>query len=148
MTDPRYVNDLSNVYTEMYTPAGRERPLTEQQVKDARGEEEEHDYDIPKWKRLLTKHAAKEKFKRPPYAHTSYPREETTEEEEQPGQDVGPGSAVVSKYIDVLELKNQTAGHQAQQYLETIIDNVPTAAGGVNIHRIIKDAFIAGTKAI
>ena len=31
MTDPRYVNELSNVYTEMYTPAGRERPLTEQQ---------------------------------------------------------------------------------------------------------------------
>ena len=41
----------------------------------------------------------------------------------------------------------ENVDHRAQKYLETIINEVPTAVGGVNIHRVIKDAFIAGTKA-
>jgi hypothetical protein len=139
MTNPQYVNNLAEIYTEMYNPSGRERPLTEDHNKD-------HDYDIPKWKRLLNQAAQKEKFHRGPRAaHREEPV--SVEEEEHPNQDVGVGSDFMDKYLDGLEARNQSAGHQAQQYLETIIDNVPTAVGGVNIHSIIKDAFIAGTKA-
>ena len=63
MTDPRYVNNLSEIYTEMYRPEGKERPLTEKHSCD-----EEHDYDMPRWKRLLNQHAQKEKFYRGPRA--------------------------------------------------------------------------------
>ena len=52
MTNPQYVNNLSDIYTEMYNPSGKEKPLVEKHSSD-----EEHDYDIPKWKRLLNKHA-------------------------------------------------------------------------------------------
>ena len=140
MTDPRYVNNLSEIYTEMYRPAGKERPLTEKHSCD-----EEHDYDMPRWKRLLNQHAQKEKFHRGPRAPHHEPREDPDESEE--NQDVGVGSDFMNKYLDGLEAKNQSADHQAQEYLESIIDDVPTAVGGVNIHRVIKDAFIAGTKA-
>ena len=140
MTDPRYVNNLSEIYTEMYRPAGKERPLTEKHSCD-----EEHDYDMPRWKRLLNQHAQKEKFHRGPRAPHHEPREDADESEE--NQDVGVGSDFMNKYLDGLEAKNQSADHQAQEYLESIIDDVPTAVGGVNIHRVIKDAFIAGTKA-
>ena len=34
MTDPRYVNKLSEIYTEMYNPSGKERPLTEAHSED------------------------------------------------------------------------------------------------------------------
>jgi hypothetical protein len=61
MTDPCYVNNLADVYTEMYNPSSRERPLTE-------AHSEDHDYDMPKWKRLLNQHAQKEKFYRGPRA--------------------------------------------------------------------------------
>ena len=141
MTDPRYVNKLSEIYTEMYMPSGKERPLTEKHSCD-----EEHDYDIPKWKRLLNQHAQKEKFHRGLRVAYREPREDADESEE--NQDVGVGSDFMNKYLDGLEAKNQSADHQAQEYLESIIDDVPTAVGGVNIHRVIKDAFIAGTKAI
>ena len=77
MTDPRYVNNLSEIYTEMYRPAGKERPLTEKHSCD-----EEHDYDIPKWKRLLNQHAQKEKFHRGPRAPHHEPREDASEDEE------------------------------------------------------------------
>ena len=140
MTDPRYVNKLSEIYTEMYVPSGKERPLTEKHSCD-----EEHDYDIPKWKRLLNKHAQGEKFKRPPHVAHVEPREDADESEE--NQDVGVGSDFMNKYLDGLEARNQSGDYQAQEYLESIIDDVPTAVGGVNIHRVIKDAFIAGTKA-
>jgi hypothetical protein len=142
MTRPQYVTDLSNVYTDMYNPPGKERPLMEKHSCD-----EEHDYDIPKWKRLLNQHAKEEESRRAPHATQSHPREDASEDEEHPNRDVGVGSDFANQYIDALELRNQSTGHQAQQYLETIIDDVPTAVGGVNIHSIIKDAFIAGTKA-
>jgi len=83
MTDPQYVNNLSNIYTQMYNPAGAERPLTEQQIKRVDKEEEKHDYDIPKWKRLLNQHAAGEKFKQPPYIGHVEGREDPEENEEE-----------------------------------------------------------------
>ena len=140
MTDPRYVNNLADIYTEMYDPSGRERPLTEARSKD-------HDYDMPKWKRLLNQHAQKEKFHRGQHPVVIEPREDASEEEEHPNKDVGVGSDFMNKYLDGLEARNQSADHQAQEYLKSVIDDVPTAVGGVNIHRVIKDAFIAGTKA-
>ena len=75
MTDPCYVNNLADVYTEMYNPSGTERPLTEAHSKD-------HDYDMPKWKRLLNQHAQKEKFHRGPRAPHHEPREDASEDEE------------------------------------------------------------------
>ena len=80
--------------------------------------------DVPKWKRLLRNGLKEENRKKPPYAADVNDQEDASEEEE-----------------------SSLADHQAQQYLETIIDEVPTAVGGVNIHRVIKDAFIAGTNA-
>jgi len=77
MTDPRYVNNLSEIYTEMYKPSGKERPLTEKHSCD-----EEHDYDIPKWKRLLNQHALKERFHRDPRVAYREPREDASEDEE------------------------------------------------------------------
>ena len=61
MTDPQYVNNLANIYTEMYNPASKEKPLTEAHNQD-------HDYDMPRWKRLLHKEAQREKFYRGPRA--------------------------------------------------------------------------------
>jgi hypothetical protein len=136
MTSPQYVNDLSSVYTQMYNSS--EEVLEEKKSKD-------HNYDIPKWARTLALHKEKEKLKQGPYTVHVEPEEDAWEEEENGG--VGVGSDFVGKYLDALEVKNQSADHRAQQYLETIIDEVPTAVGGVNIHRVIKDAFIAGTKA-
>ena len=72
MTDPRYVNNLADIYTEMYDPSGRERPLTE-------AHSEDHDYDMPPWKRLLNQHAQKEKFHRGPRAPHHEPREDPDE---------------------------------------------------------------------
>jgi hypothetical protein len=99
MTDPRYVNKLSEIYTEMYMPSGKERPLTEKHSCD-----EEHDYDIPKWKRLLNQHAQKEKFHRGLRVAYREPREDADESEE--NQDVGVDSEFVGKYLDALEKKN------------------------------------------
>jgi len=152
MTRPQYITDLSNVYTEMYHPSGRERPLTEKQMND-NDHDDEHDYDIPKWKRLLNQHAQEEQSKRPPHAAHADPRKDASEEEERPNQDVGVGSDVMGDYLDALEMRKQLIDtevepeDQAQKYLEAIIDEVPTAVGGVNIHSEIKKAFIAGTKA-
>ncbi len=75
MTDPRYVNNLADIYTEMYDPSGRERPLTE-------AHSEDHDYDMPKWKRLLNQHAQKEKFHRGQHPAVIEPREDASEDEE------------------------------------------------------------------
>jgi len=78
MTGPQYVNSLSEVYTKMYNPPGKERPLTEKHSCD-----KEHDYDIPPWKRLLNQHAAGENFKRPPYIGHVEGREDPEESEEE-----------------------------------------------------------------
>ena len=75
MTDPRYVNNLADIYTEMYNPSGKERPLTE-------AHSEDHDYDIPKWKRLLNQHAQKEKLHRGQHPVVIEPREDASEDEE------------------------------------------------------------------
>jgi len=137
MTSPQYVNDLSTVYTQMYNSPNEEKVL-EEKSKD-------HDYDIPKWARVLHKHKQEERRKQGPRTVHVEPQEDAWEEDE--NEDVGVGSDFVGKYLDALEVKNQSGDHRAQQYLETIIDEVPTAVSGKNIHRIIKDAFIAGTKA-
>ena len=75
MTDPRYVSNLADIYTEMYNPTGRERPLTEAHSKD-------HDYDMPEWKRLLNQHAQKEKLHRGQHPVVIEPREDASEDEE------------------------------------------------------------------
>jgi len=80
MTAPQYVNEISDVYAEMYNPPGNDRLLTEKEVND-----DKHDYDIPKWKRLLNQHAQAEKSKRPPHAAHVEPREDASEEEEWDG---------------------------------------------------------------
>ena len=117
MTDPQYVNTLSDIYTSMYNHPGEEKPLVVQEgVSDVE--------KVPRWKQVLRDAAKNESRKRPPHAPHLEPREDASEEEE-----------------------SSTAEQRAQQYLETIIGTVPTAVGGINIHRIIKDAFIAGIEA-
>ena len=117
MTDPRYVNALSDIYTSMYNHPGNEKPLSVQ--------EESVDVEkVPRWKQILRDEAKRKNRRRPPHATTAEPHVDASEEEE-----------------------SSTADQRAQQYLETIIGTVPTAVGGTNIHRIIKDAFIAGIKA-
>ena len=108
---------LSDIYTDMYNPPGTEKPLV---VQEGVSDVEE----VPRWKRLLRDASKSESRKRPHYAPHHEPRGDASEEEE-----------------------SSTADQRAQQYLETIIGKVPTAVGGVNMHRIIKDAFIAGIKA-
>ena len=117
MTDPQYVNTLADIYTSMYNHPGEEKPLV---VQEGVSDVEK----VPRWEQLLRDAAKNESRKRPPHTPHLEPREDASEEEE-----------------------SSTADQRAQQYLETIIGKVPTAVGGVNIHRIIKDAFIAGTKA-
>ena len=143
MIKPQYVRDISDVYTKMYNHPGEEKPLVLQE----KSPDVEDVEETPSWKKILRGAAKKQNRKEPPYATQVEPHEDATEEEEHSNQDVGVGSEFVGKYLDALELKNQSADHQAQEYLESVIDDVPTAVGGVNIHRVIKDAFIAGTKA-
>ena len=65
MTAPQYVNEISDVYAEMYKPKSTESVLEEKKSKD-------HDYDIPRWARILHKHKQEEKFKQGPHcAHDS-----------------------------------------------------------------------------
>ena len=117
MTDPQYVKTLSDIYTSMYNHPGEEKPLV---VQEGVSDVEK----VPRWKQILRDAAKDANRKRPPHAPHLEPREDASEEEE-----------------------SSTADQRAQRYLETIIGKVPTAVGGVNIHRIIKDAFIAGIKA-
>ncbi len=138
MIKPQYVRDISDVYTKMYNHPGEEKPLVlQEKALDVK--------DTPKWKKILRGAALEQNRKEPPYAGHSEPREDAHEDEE--NKNIGVGSDFMDKYLGGLEARNQSADHQAQKYLEDIIDDVPTAVGGVNIHRIIKDAFIAGTKA-
>tara|TARA_R100000963_G_C4626697_1_gene92765 strand:- start:534 stop:950 length:417 start_codon:yes stop_codon:yes gene_type:complete len=58
MTNPQYVNDIGSVYAQMYNPASEK--VLEEKSKD-------HDYDIPKWARILHKHKQEEKFKQGPH---------------------------------------------------------------------------------
>jgi len=138
MTRPQYVRDLSDVYTEMYYPSGNERPLTEKQMNN-----DEHDYDIPEWKRLLHKHAQKEERKRPPHAAHVEPSVDAEEDE---NENIGVGSDFMTAFLDDKEAQNRELEHTAQDYLITIIDDIPTAVGGINLHRVVKDAFIAGVR--
>jgi hypothetical protein len=135
MTDPHYVNDLASLYASMHNPSSEERPLEEKYS---------HEKE-PEWKKILRDEALKTRRQQPPYAQHHEEQSDASEEEE--NKNIGVGSDFMDKYLGGLEARNQSADHQAQKYLEDIIDDVPTAVGGVNIHRIIKDAFIAGTKA-
>ena len=58
MTNPQYVNDIGSVYAQMYNPASEK--VLEEKSKD-------HDYDIPKWARILHKHKQEEEFKQGPH---------------------------------------------------------------------------------
>ena len=147
MTSPQYVNDLSDVYTRMYNPPCHERPLNERFEPSHHTNREVEEDEDPNWKKVLRKHAKKQKRHMGPTIADVSRDDIPDAEESEENQDVGVGSDIMGRYLDVLELKNQSADHRAQQYLETIIDDVPTAVGGKNIHRIIKDAFVAGTKA-
>ena len=145
MIKPQYVRDICDVYTAMYNSPGDEKPLVLQ--------EEALDVEkTPTWKKVLQRETKKQNRK-PPYVTHVEPREDASEEEEHPNKDVGVGSDMVTRYLDGLE-KNKaldssgsSADDQAQKYLETIINEVPTAVGGVNIHSVIKKAFIAGANA-
>ena len=62
MTSPTYVSDLASVYTQMYNPPGRERPLNEKFAPSTlTNREVEDDEDDPDWKKLIRKHAKKQK---------------------------------------------------------------------------------------
>jgi len=147
MTSPSYVNDLASLYTRMYNHPGHERPLNEKFEPSTHPNHEVEEDEDPNWKKLLRRHAKKQQRHMPPTIADVSRDDIPDAEESEENQDVGVGSDFMDKYLAGLESKNQSANHQAQQYLETIIDEVPTAVGGVNIHSIIKDAFIAGTKA-
>ena len=138
MTRPQYVRDISDVYIEMYNPPGNERPLTEKQMNN-----DEHDYDIPEWKRLLYKHAQKEDRKRPPHAAHAEPSVDAEEDE---NENIGVGSDFMASFLDDKEAQNREVDDSAQEYLKTIIDDIPTAVGGINIHKVVKDAFTAGAR--
>ena len=138
MTRPQYVRDLSDVYTEMYYPSGNERPLTEKQMND-----DDHDYDIPEWKRLLHKHAQKEEHKRPPHAAYVEPSVDTEEDE---NENIGVGSEFMTAFLDDKEAQNREVDDAAQEYLKTIIDDIPAAVGGINLHSVVRDAFTAGAR--
>ena len=71
MTSPQYVNDLSSVYTQMYNPTAPEKVL-EEKSKD-------HDYDIPKWARVLHKHKQEEELKQGPHVVHVEPEEDAHE---------------------------------------------------------------------
>ena len=140
MTSPRYVNDIGNVYAQMYNLPDGERVLEEKSKDD--------DYDIPKWARILHKHKQEEDRKQPPYtAHV----EPEIEPEEDENENIRTGDNLANTYV---ELRNQAkvtelkiVEDQAQEYLKTVMDEVPGVVGGVNLHTEIKKAFIAGTNA-
>jgi len=62
MKSPSYVNDLASVYTQMYNHPGHERPLNEKYAPSTlTNREVEDDEDDPDWKKLIRKHAKKQK---------------------------------------------------------------------------------------
>jgi len=62
MTSPTYVSDLASVYTQMYNHPGHERPLNEKYAPSTlTNREVEDDEDDPDWKKLIRKHAKKQK---------------------------------------------------------------------------------------
>ena len=153
MTGPQYVNDLSSLYLRMYNHPGDERSLNEKRAPDFHPNHEVEEDEDPNWKKVLRKHARKQKRHIGPTV-ADVPRDDIPDaHEDEENQDIGVGSDLVNQYLDALEKKKVIDSgeddyeSQAHEYLKTIINNVPTAAGGKNIHRIIKDAFIAGTKA-
>jgi len=142
MTRPQYVRDISDAYTEMYTPPVNERPLTEKQMNN----DDDHVDGIPKWQRLLQKHAQKEDRKRPPHGVHVEPAADAEEEE---NENIGVGSDFMKSYLDAKETQNREVDDAAQEYLRSVIndpdmENLPAAAGGVSIYSVIKDAFNAG----
>jgi hypothetical protein len=123
MTNPQYVNELASLYTRMRNHPGEERPLTETFEPSNKPNQEVIEDKEPDWKKLIRSGLKKQKRHMAPTI-ADVPRDNLDDAEDEENVD-----------------------HRAQKYLETIIDEVPTAVGGVNIHRVIKDAFIAGTKA-
>ena len=61
MTGPQYVNDLSDVYTRMYNHPGHERPLNERFEPSRHTNREVEEDKDPNWKKVLQKHAKKQK---------------------------------------------------------------------------------------
>jgi len=61
MTRPQYVSDLSDVYTRMYNHPGHERPLNERFEPSRHTNREVEEDEDPNWKKVLRKHAKKQK---------------------------------------------------------------------------------------
>lgn len=154
MTSPQYVNDLSSIYTRMYNHPGDERPLEENFEPSNKANVEVVEDEDPNWKKLIRNGLKKQKRHMAPTI-ADVPRDNIPDaHEEEENQDIGVGSDIMGNYLDALEKKNildnvdqPRHGDRAQEYLETVIDKIPTAVGGVNLHTEIKKAFLAGTKA-
>jgi len=126
MISPQYVNELASLYTQMNSHPGEERPLVESLKPSNKPNQEVIEDEEPEWKRLIRNGLKKQKRHMAPTV-ADVPRDnlpDAEENEEHP-------------YI----------AHKAQEYLESVLNDVPTAAGGVNIHSEIKKAFIAGARA-
>jgi|TARA_R110000824_G_scaffold50667_2_gene141374 hypothetical protein len=100
MTSPQYVSEIGSVYTQMYNPPVCETVLEEK----SKDQSNDHDYDIPKWARILHKHKQEEARKRPPHAAHVEPREDANEEEENEESD--------SKYSLVIKLVQEILGEE------------------------------------
>tara|TARA_R110000824_G_scaffold3650_1_gene17261 strand:+ start:1722 stop:2201 length:480 start_codon:yes stop_codon:yes gene_type:complete len=158
MTGPQYINDLSSLYTRMYNHPGRERPLEENFEPSNKPNVEVVEDEEPNWKKLIRGMPKKQKRHMSPTI-ADVPRDNIPDaHEEEENQDVGVGSDIMGTYLDALEKKKILDGQpgggetqdpefQAHEYLKTVIDKIPTAVGGVNIHTEIKKAFIAGINA-
>ena len=135
MTSPQYINDLASLYTRMHTHPGVKRPLAENfgpslstgpSVAHGKDNREVEEDDEPDWKRLIRSGLKKQKRHMAPTI-ADVPRDNIPDAEESE--------------------ENQNVLHKAQEYLESVINVIPIAVGGVNIHSEIKKAFIAGTRA-
>jgi len=129
MTRPQYVRDISDAYAGMYNAPTREQVVE--------GKSKDHDYNIPEWQRLLNKHKQREDRKRPPHGVHVEPAASAEEEE-----NIGVGSDFMTAFLDKKEAQNREVDDDAQEYLETIINEIPTS----DIHKVVKDAFTAGAR--
>jgi len=106
MTGPQYVNDLSDVYTRMYNHPGHERPLNERFEPSRHTNREVEEDEDPNWKKVLRKHAKKQKrHMGPTIADVSRDDIPDAHEEGEENQDVGVGSNFVRNYLDALGKK-------------------------------------------
>ena len=154
MTGPQYINELASLYTRMYNHPGEERLLDENFEPSNKANVEVVEDEEPNWKKTIRTGLKNQKRHMAPTV-ADVPRDDLSDaHEEEENQDIGVGSDIMSSYLGALEKKNildnpdrPRHGDRAQEYLKTVMDKIPTAAGGVNLHTEIKKAFLAGTKA-